>query len=129
VADAAEVAHALEAGRSVLVFPEGTFAAASGLRPFRLGAFKTAIDTGVAVVPLALRGARRLLRDRTWLPRPGPVHLWAGQPIEPREQSWRAVVEMRDRAAEAIGSQCGEPRLDLVFGGLPGTPAEREGRA
>jgi 1-acyl-sn-glycerol-3-phosphate acyltransferase len=129
VADTAEVARALEAGRSVLVFPEGTFAAASGLRPFRLGAFKTAIDTGVSVVPLALRGARRLLRDGTWLPRPGRVRLWAGDPIQPREQSWRAVVELRDRAAEAIGAHCGEPRLDLVFGGLPNAEAEPRGRA
>jgi 1-acyl-sn-glycerol-3-phosphate acyltransferase len=129
VADAAEVARALEAGRSVLVFPEGTFAAASGLRPFRLGAFKTAIDTGVPVVPLALRGARRVLRDGTWLPRPGPIQLWAGEPIQPREQDWRAVVELRDRAAGAIGEHCGEPRLDLVFGGLPSAAAERRGRA
>jgi 1-acyl-sn-glycerol-3-phosphate acyltransferase len=113
----------------VLVFPEGTFTAAAGLRPFRLGAFKTAIDTGVAVVPLALRGARRVLRDGTWLPRPGPIQLWAGDPIQPQEQSWRAVVELRDRAAEAIGAQCGEPRLDLVFGGPPSAPVERDGRA
>jgi hypothetical protein len=83
----------------------------------------------VAVVPLALRGARRLLRDRTWLPRPGPIQLWAGEPMQPLEQSWRAVVELRDRAAEAIGAQCGEPRLDLVAGGLPGAAAEREDRA
>jgi 1-acyl-sn-glycerol-3-phosphate acyltransferase len=131
VAVAAEVARAIEAGRSVLVFPEGTFARASGLRPFRLGAFKTAVDTGATVVPLALRGARRVLRDRSWLPRPGPIHLWVGDPIRSREESWRAVVELRDRAAEAIGAQCGEPRLDLVFGGLPSpaAPAEPGSRA
>jgi hypothetical protein len=54
-----------------------------------------------------------------------------GDPIRSREESWRAVVELRDRAAEAIGAQCGEPRLDLVFGGLPSpaAPAEPGSRA
>ena len=45
VADAAAVARALDEGTSVLIFPEGTFTAAPGLRPFRLGAFRTAVET------------------------------------------------------------------------------------
>jgi 1-acyl-sn-glycerol-3-phosphate acyltransferase len=117
VADASGVASALEEGRSVLVFPEGTFTAGAGLRPFRLGAFKTAVDTGVPIVPVALRGARRVLRDGTWIPRPGPVRAWIGPPLRPRGTDWRAVVDLRDRAAEVIAAHCGEPRLDLVFGG------------
>jgi fatty-acyl-CoA synthase len=117
VADASGVASALEEGRSVLVFPEGTFVAASGLRPFRLGAFKTAVETGVPVVPLALRGARRVLRDGTWLPRPGHVRVWVGAPLRPEGSDWRAVVDLRDRAADVIAARCGEPRLDLLFGG------------
>ena len=117
VADASAVARAIEQGRSVLLFPEGTFTAASGLRPFRLGAFKTAADTGVPVVPLALRGARRVLRDGTWLPRPAPIALWLGAPLAPLGSDWRAVVELRDQVAAAIAAHSGEPRLDLVFGG------------
>jgi len=101
----------------VLVFPEGTFAAAAGLRPFRLGAFKTAVETGTPVVPVALRGARRVLRDGSWLPRAGSVLAWVGAPLRPEGTDWRAIVELRDRAAQAIASHCGEPRLDLVFGG------------
>jgi len=117
LADAGEVAHALEAGRSVLFFPEGTFGAAAGLRPFRLGAFKLAVDTGVAVVPLALRGTRRVLRGDGRLPRPGSVRLWIGPPIAAEGEGWRAVVGLRDRVADAVAAHCGEPRLDVVAGG------------
>ncbi len=118
VAAAAEVARAVEEGRSVLVFPEATFTAATGLRPFRLGVFKTAVETGVPVVPLALKGTRRLLREGAWLPRPGTIRLWVGAPIAPEGTGWKAVVALRDRVREAIAAHCGEPRLDIVAGGL-----------
>ncbi|PYQ04772.1 MAG: hypothetical protein DMF82_09945, partial [Acidobacteria bacterium] len=114
VADAGEVARALESGRSVLFFPEGTFSAAAGLRPFRLGAFKLAVDAGVSVVPLAFRGTRSVLRAGRSVPRPGPVALWIGAPIPPAGDGWRAVVALRDRVADEVAAHCGEPRLDLV---------------
>jgi fatty-acyl-CoA synthase len=117
VADADAVVRALREGRSVVFFPEGTFTAAAGLRPFRLGAFKAAAETGAPVVPLALRGTRWLLRDGLSLPRPGRVHLWIGPPLAPAGEGWRAVVDLRDRSAEAIAAHCGEPRLDLIAGG------------
>ena len=114
VADAARVASALATGSSVLVFPEGTFTGAAGLRPFRLGVFKTAVDTGTPIVPMALLGTRRVLRDGAWLPRPGRVHLWVGAPIHAEGSDWKAIVALRDRVAEQIAAHCGEPRLDLV---------------
>jgi 1-acyl-sn-glycerol-3-phosphate acyltransferase len=117
VADAGKVARALEEGRSVLLFPEGTFTAAAGQRPFRLGTFKAAVETGVPVVPLALRGTRSVLRAGQGLPHPGPVHLWIGEPIAPEGEGWRAVVALRDRVAAEIAAHCPEPRLDLVAGG------------
>jgi fatty-acyl-CoA synthase len=117
VADAGKVARALEEGRSVVLFPEGTFTAEAGQRPFRLGTFKAAVETGVPVVPLALRGTRRVLRAGEAIPRPGRIHLWVGAPIAPEGDGWRAVVALRDRVAAEIAAHSGEPRLDLVAGG------------
>ncbi len=117
VAAAGNVARVLEAGESVLVFPEATFTAAAGLRPFRLGAFKAAVESATPVVPVAIRGARRVLRDGTFVPRPGPIHVWVGAPIATEATGWRAVVDLRDRVADAIAAQCGEPRLDIVAAG------------
>jgi 1-acyl-sn-glycerol-3-phosphate acyltransferase len=116
-ADAGRVARAIEEGRSVLLFPEGTFTAVAGLRPFRLGAFKIAVETGAPVVPLALQGTRRFLHADWRLPRPGRIRLWIGAPVPPVGEGWRAVVDLRDRVRETIAAQCGEPRLDLVAAG------------
>jgi 1-acyl-sn-glycerol-3-phosphate acyltransferase len=87
------------------------------LRPFRLGAFQAAVEAGVPVVPLALRGTRRVLRDGSRVPRPGPLSLWIGDPLAAEGEGWRAIVSLRDRALDAIAGQCGEPRLDLVAAG------------
>jgi 1-acyl-sn-glycerol-3-phosphate acyltransferase len=121
-ADAEKMAHAIREGHSVLVFPEGTFTGAAGLRPFRLGAFKTAVETGTPVVPLALRGTRRVLRDGDWLPRPHRIELQILPPLRAGGSEWREVIELRDRVAAAVAEHCGEPRLDLVAGG-PQRPA------
>src|SRR5205814_10709644 len=117
VADAGKVAQALEEGRTVLLFPEGTFTAAAGLRPFRLGTFKAAVETGVPVVPLALSGTRAVLRAGQAVPRPGPIHLWIGASIPADGEGWRAVVALRDRVAADIAAHLPAPRLDLLAGG------------
>ena len=122
VADADQVARSLDAGNSVLFFPEGTFVAATGLRPFRLGAFMAAARAGAPIVPLALRGTRRVLRGDPRLPRPGAISLWVGDPIEPHGAEMNALVALRARVADAIAAECGEPRLDLVAAG-PARPA------
>jgi fatty-acyl-CoA synthase len=117
VQDAALVQQAVAAGEKVLLFPEGTFTAAAGLRPFRLGAFKAAVETNTPIVPMALQGTRQVLRGENAVPRPGQVSLWIGAPIAPEGEGWRAIVSLRDRVAEAIAEHCGEPRLELVAGG------------
>jgi 1-acyl-sn-glycerol-3-phosphate acyltransferase len=122
VADAELVARALRDGEDVLFFPEGTFVAATGLRPFRLGAFVAAATAGALVVPLALRGTRRVMRGDWGLPRPGRIALWVGEPIAPEGTDMAALVRLRARVADAIADHCGEPRLDLVAAG-PVRPA------
>jgi fatty-acyl-CoA synthase len=116
VADTADIARALEAGSTVLFFPEGTFTPTPGLRPFRLGAFQAAADAQLPVVPLALAGTRRILRDLKQ-PRPGRAAVWIGEPRWPQGTGWRDVVALRDAVAEDIAARCGEPRLDVVAAG------------
>jgi fatty-acyl-CoA synthase len=119
LAAAADVEKATRGGRSVLVFPEATFTRASGLRPFRLGVFKTAVETGTRVVPLALRGTRTALRDGALLPRPGRLSLWIGAPLAPEGEGWSSVVSLRDRIQGLIAAHCGEPLLQMISGGVP----------
>jgi 1-acyl-sn-glycerol-3-phosphate acyltransferase len=118
VLDAGLVAKAVAGAESVLLFPEGTFTPEDGLRPFRMGVFKTAVETGVPVVPLALQGTRRVLRDGSW-PRPGAIHLWIGEPLRSVGTEWRSMVDLRDRTAAAIAAHTGERRLEVVGGAMP----------
>jgi 1-acyl-sn-glycerol-3-phosphate acyltransferase len=113
LADSAKATGAA-ASASVLFFPEGTFAYSAGLRPFRLGAFQTAAEAGVPVVPVAIRGSRRILRDGVFRPRPGRIDVWIGEPVHPAGTAWRDVVALRDTVADAVAAHCGEPRLDVA---------------
>lgn len=116
--DASSVTEALNRGERVLVFPEGTFMRTDGVRPFRLGAFRAAADASCPVIPLALRGTRKMLRDGQWIPRSRPVSLWIGEPLHPRGGSFRDLVSLRDEARAIIGAHSGEVVLDLVSAGL-----------
>lgn len=115
LAQADEIATKLRAGESVLIFPEGTFTAHEGIRPFQLGAFKAAVDAHAPIVPIALRGTRRLLRDGTWLPRPSRITITVLPPIEtPPDASsddWHEMVRLRDATRALIAGISGESLL------------------
>jgi fatty-acyl-CoA synthase len=117
-----ELEEILTRGESVFVFPEGTFAPEEGVRPFQLGAFKAAVETGAPIIPVAVAGAREILREKTWLPRPGRVTITLSPPIYPQAVSvqladpndggeWHHLIQLRDATREAIAKHSGEPLL------------------
>jgi fatty-acyl-CoA synthase len=113
VRQAEEIKTALDRRESVFVFPEGTFGAREGVRVFHLGAFRAAVDAGCPIIPVALKGTRRFLRDKTYLPRPAWVTLTICPPLKlsgkAGDASWRDVVQLRDAARAAISDAAGEP--------------------
>lgn len=98
-------------GHTLVFFPEGTFTGFSGLQPFRMGAFITATRTRVPVVPVAIRGARKILRGNHWLPRRGRIDVTILPPIMPEGDSRKDAVKLRDAARREISANCGEPDL------------------
>jgi fatty-acyl-CoA synthase len=111
IRQADEVNAALRDGTSVVIYPEGTFTAMSGIRPFQLGAFKASAGTGRPICPVSIRGARQVLRDKTMLPRRGRVTLTFGELITPNPAAgddWQEVVRLRDATREAIARCAGE---------------------
>ena len=110
---AEQIERALRRGESVFVFPEGTFTAQSGVRPFHLGAFKAAIAAQHEIVPIALEGTRRALPDGTWLPHPGRITITICPPIvpPPSTDDWQQIVRVRDAAREMIARFAHEPLL------------------
>lgn len=114
VALAREVDAALLRGESVAIYPEGTFTSAVGIRPFHLGAFKAAALTHRPICPVAIRGARRILRDGTFLPRPGEIAVTFGPLVNPDPTTgddWREIVRLRDATREIMARNAGEPLL------------------
>lgn len=122
LSDLQEVVQLLEGGQPVLVFPEGTFTADVGMRAFKLGAFRLACQTGVPVVPVAIRGSRKALRDGSWLPKRRRIEVEVLQPLHARGSALPDVVDLRDRAADAIAAHIDEPRLYAADIGVPGAP-------
>ncbi len=118
---AQELEEFLHNGESVFVFPEGTFTKEDGVRPFQLGAFKAAVATGAPIIPVALGGTRKILRDGTYLPRPGSVTITVLPPIYPQiadnamesgeGSGWHELIRLRDATREAIVRYSGEPLL------------------
>jgi 1-acyl-sn-glycerol-3-phosphate acyltransferase len=110
---AEQIEDTLRRGESVFVFPEGTFTAQAGVRPFQLGAFKATAAAGREIVPVALDGTRRVLRDGTWLPRPGKISITICPAIAPLGDAtdWKEIVRVRDQAREIIARYAHEPLL------------------
>jgi fatty-acyl-CoA synthase len=114
VRQAEEVNARLVRGESVAIYPEGTFTAPVGVRPFQLGAFKAAVDARRPICPVAVRGARQILRDGNYLPRPGRVTVTFGPLIEPNPEAgddWREIVRLRDATRKTIADNTGEPMI------------------
>ena len=106
---ASAVLGSLRAGQSLFVFPEGTFVTASGLLPFRLGAFRAAVEAGCPVIPIAIRGTRSMFPAGTFLLRRGSIMVTIGPPMTPRGQEWTEIVRLRDEARVMIARESGEP--------------------
>jgi 1-acyl-sn-glycerol-3-phosphate acyltransferase len=104
VADAARVTAAVRDGALVCVFPEGTFVRRPGLLPFRLGAFKAAVEATCPIVPVVIRGTRAVLPADTWIPRPGRIEVTVLPPLTAPADGWRAIVRLRDSAQASVAS-------------------------
>ena len=107
------IKQALTRGTSIIIFPEGTFTAVTGLRPFQLGAFEIAAAAGAPIIPLALYGTRLILRDGQRLPRRLPAGAVVGGPLTAPtgESGFAAAVRLRDAARAHILRHCREPDL------------------
>ncbi len=114
VADAEALLAAAREGRNLVFFPEGTFTRRAGLTGFYLGAFKTAADAGLEVVPGALRGTRSMLRGGQWYPRWAALGLEIGPPLRPCGSDFASVVKLRDEARRFVLEHCGEPDIDQL---------------
>lgn len=69
-------ADRLQKGLNMFFFPEGTRSEIAGtMRPFKIGAFKLANDTNVAILPIVLSGTGKLWPKRGKLPQHAAIKI------------------------------------------------------
>ncbi len=107
---ARRLVQAARDGSALAVFPEGTFDAIPGLKPFHHGAFRAAWQAGLPIAPVVITGARQKLPADRWLPRPGPVAVEFCPIIASGEFADQHGLVRVTR--DAILQRLGEPDLD-----------------
>lgn len=100
IGDVRTMLKAARSGQSLAIFPEGTFGPEPGLLPFRSGAFAAAAAGGLPVVPVAIRGCRRLLPSGSWLFTPSRIEVRFMEPIRVTGNG------SRSRQAERLAGEC-----------------------
>jgi 1-acyl-sn-glycerol-3-phosphate acyltransferase len=114
-------AEKIQAGNSVVVYPEGTRGYDYRLRPFKKGPFVLAIAAGVPIVPVILHGTIEILkRDSLWV-QPGTIDIHLLEPVPTAGVAYdrrdELMARVRSRMVDAMRALYGvEP--------LPG-PASR----
>jgi 1-acyl-sn-glycerol-3-phosphate acyltransferase len=78
-----DAAALLDAGWSMLIFPEGGRSPDGWGQPFRGGAAYLALRCEVPVVPIHLEGTGRILRKGRTVPQPSSTTITFGQPLRP----------------------------------------------
>lgn len=71
----------IDRGWSVLIFPEGTRSLSGEMQPFKSGVGLLAVELGVPVVPIHLRGVYEILPKGSRAPRRGPAEVTIGAPL------------------------------------------------
>ncbi|MCU0661110.1 MAG: 1-acyl-sn-glycerol-3-phosphate acyltransferase [Myxococcota bacterium] len=98
----------LEQGISLAVLPEGERTLDGTVGPFYSGAFRLAIKAKVPVVPMAIRGGRRISRRGDWRMRAGAEEVLLGAPIP------TSALHLRD--ATALATTARQAVIDLLHG-------------
>jgi 1-acyl-sn-glycerol-3-phosphate acyltransferase len=78
---------ALKAGRTVVIYPEGTRSTDGSIAEFRSGAVRLARDCGVPIVPVAVLGTAEVLPKGASFISHAPMQVRIGEPVDPASTS------------------------------------------
>ena len=98
-------AKRLRRGTSIVVFAEGTRSPDGRLLPFKRGGFVLAIEAGVPVVPVTLRGGREILPKGSLRVRPGHIEVHFGAPVDTRPYDYESRDALISRVRQAIADR------------------------
>ena len=87
-----QAADQIRAGKSVVLFPEGTRTRTGAMLPFKKGGFNLAQQANVPIIPLAAVGGFGMLPPGALWIRPGGYRLVFGSPIHPQNFASREAL-------------------------------------
>jgi 1-acyl-sn-glycerol-3-phosphate acyltransferase len=97
------IGHLIRSDNSAaIIFPEGTRSPDDEMLPFKKGAFKLAQGLGVATVPVAVVGSRKVLPKNGWRVSGCEIIVRFGEPIPTWEYGDDRTDELMNRARTAI---------------------------
>jgi len=103
-ATVAAAGKAVRDGLNIVVFPEGTRAIDGRLSTFKKGPFFLAMQTGAAIVPVAISGTETMMRKGSSLVTPGVATIEMLPVIDPKDYATREglMTAVRDAIANAL---------------------------
>jgi 1-acyl-sn-glycerol-3-phosphate acyltransferase len=99
-----EALERLGDGIGILFFPEGTRSPDGRLLPFKKGAFRTAIDSQIPLLPVTVVGTKDILPARSLALFPGRARLVIHPPIETAGKTVEDLDGLMAEAREVINS-------------------------
>ncbi len=98
-----QVARVMDMEKSLIIYPEGTRTADGGLRPFKKGAFRIAVDNGLPIVPLTLHKAFEAWPPTSRVCFGGRVKVVIHEPIPTEGLGSADLNDLSDRVRTVIG--------------------------
>lgn len=99
------VANAKKNGYSLIVFPEGTRSRDGELHPFKKGAFRMAISTGLPVVPVTVNGTWEVWPPGSKLFYKGNASVVIHEPIETADLTLADIGPLRSQVYDIVEQQ------------------------
>ena len=93
---------AINKGVSAAIAPEGTRTVSGKLNEFKKGPFHVALNTGVTIIPVALKGAYNAQNKNDWKINPGTIQTVFGSPIEKKDYEKMDIDTLSNRVKREI---------------------------